>query len=257
MPRCCAVGDPLNVLVLGGSSEGYALAEALAALPEIRVVSSLAGRTGRPRLPSGEVRIGGFGGADGLAAYIREHGVKAVIDATHPFAAIMGRNAEAGCRAAGVPLLRLERPAWRPIAGDDWIEVEDWDEAGDVVGKQARRVLLAVGRRELGAFAAIDHVWFLVRSVEMPNPMPPFRQAETLLARGPFALDGERSLLAEHHIDTIVCRNSGGSAADAKLVAARELGIRVVIKRRPPRPDLPQAASVSEAIAWLRSLRAR
>ncbi len=154
-------------------------------------------------------------------------------------------------------LLRLERPAWRPISGDDWIEVDDWPEAAELVGRTARRVLLAVGRRELAAFAAIDHVWYLVRSVEPPNPMPPFRQAEFLLARGPFALNGERSLLALHRIDTIVCRNSGGSAADAKLVAARELGIRVAMKRRPARPDVPIVASVAEAVSWVRSLTAR
>jgi len=257
MSHVCAPGDPLNLLVLGGTSEGHDLAWVLAGEPDIRVVSSLAGRVANPRLPPGEVRIGGFGGADGLAAYLRERKIGVVIDATHPFAVTMGRNAEAGCRQAGVPLLRLERPAWRPIAGDDWIEVGGWDEAAEFVGKNARRVLLAVGRRELGAFAAIDDVWFLVRSVEAPNPMPAFRQAEIVLARGPFALDGERRLLAAHRIDTIVCRNSGGSGADAKLVAARELAIRVVMKRRPPRPDLPKAVSVSEAIAWLRSHRAR
>jgi precorrin-6A/cobalt-precorrin-6A reductase len=244
-------------LVLGGSSEGHDLARALAGEPDIRVVSSLAGRTANPRLPPGEVRIGGFGGADGLADYIGEHGIDVVIDATHPFAATMGQNAEAGCRQAGVPLLRLERPAWRPIAGDDWIEVGDWDEAAEFVGSNARRVFLALGRRELGPFAALGHVWFLVRSVEAPNPMPPFGQAEIVLARGPFTLDGERNLLAAHRIDTIVCRNSGGSAAHAKLAAARELGIRVVMRRRPPRPDLPTAASVTEAIAWLRSRSGR
>jgi precorrin-6A/cobalt-precorrin-6A reductase len=252
MPQACAASGRLNVLVLGGTSEGLDLARAVAGEPDIRVVSSLAGRTANPRLPPGEVRIGGFGGADGLAAFLLDHAIGVVIDATHPFAATMGRNAEAGCRQAGVPLLRLERPAWRPIPGDDWIEVDDWDEAAEFVGNKARRVLLAVGRREVGAFAAIDHVWFLVRSVEAPNPMPPFRQAEIVLARGPFALNGERSLLAAHRIDTIVCRNSGGSAADAKLLAARELGIRVVMRCRPPRPDLPAVASVSEAIAWLR-----
>jgi precorrin-6A/cobalt-precorrin-6A reductase len=244
-------------LVLGGTSEGRDLARALADEPGIRVVSSLAGRTANPRLPPGEVRIGGFGGADGLAAYLREQAIGAVVDATHPFAATMGRNAAVACRQAVVPLLRLERPAWRPIPGDDWTEVGDWDEAAEFVGRKARRVLLAVGRRELAAFAALDHVWYLVRSVEPPNPMPPFRQAEFLLARGPFALNRERSLLAQHRIDTIVCRNSGGSAADAKLVAARELGIRVAMKRRPPRPDVPTVASVAGAVSWVRSLTAR
>ncbi|HEY3912222.1 MAG TPA: cobalt-precorrin-6A reductase [Stellaceae bacterium] len=257
-PRAGAAGADLMVLVLGGTSEGFDLARALTREPAARVVSSLAGRTANPRLPIGEVRIGGFGGADGLAAYLRSTGVGMVIDATHPFAATMGGNAEEGCRQAGVPLLRLERPAWRPIAGDNWTEVDDWDEAANAVGKLSQRVLLAVGRRELAAFAALDHVWFLVRSVDPPNPVPAFRQAELLLARGPFALDDERRLLAGHRIDTILCRNSGGSAADAKLVAARELGIRVVIRRRPPRPaGLPRVSSVSEAILWVRSMCGR
>ncbi len=257
IPSAAAAGDDLTVLVLGGTSEGNHLSRVLANEPGIRVVSSLAGRTTNPRLPEGEVRIGGFGGADGLAGYLLQNRIAIVIDATHPFAAIMGGNAERGCGQAGVPLLRLERPAWRPVDGDDWTEVDDWDEAAGVVAKRSRRVLLALGRRELAAFAALDHIWFLVRSVEPPNPMPRFARAEYLLARGPFVLDGERVLLAKHRIDTLVCRNSGGSAADAKLAAARELGIAVVMKRRPARPDLPHAASVSEAVAWVRSLRVR
>jgi precorrin-6A/cobalt-precorrin-6A reductase len=257
IPRATARGADLTVLVLGGTSEGREIARVLADEPGFRIVSSLAGRTASPLLPPGEVRIGGFGGADGLTAYLRLRRIGAVIDATHPFASTMGANADKGCRQAGVPLLRLERPAWRPVAGDDWIEVDDWDEAADVVGKTFRRVLLALGRRELAPFAALGHVWFLVRSVEPPNPTPGFALAEFLLARGPFPLNGERDLLAGRRIDAIVCRNSGGSAADAKLVAARELGVPVVMKRRPARPDLPNAASVSEAVAWVRALRAR
>jgi precorrin-6A/cobalt-precorrin-6A reductase len=252
-----AIPGATSVLVLGGTSEGRAVARALAGELERRVVTSLAGLTTNPRLPPGEVRVGGFGGADGLAAYLREQAIAGVVDATHPFAATMARNAEAGCRKAGVKLLRLERPAWRPIPGDDWVEVDDWPEAAELVGRNARRVLLAVGRREIGPFAAIGQVWFLVRAVEAPNPMPPFRQIEILLSRGPFTLDGERRLLATHRIDTVVCRNSGGSAAAAKLIAARELGLRVVMKRRPPRPDVPTVASVDEAVAWVRSLSAR
>jgi precorrin-6A/cobalt-precorrin-6A reductase len=257
MANLHALREPLTVLVLGGTGEGYDLAAALADQPGIRTISSLAGRTSAPRLPPGEVRIGGFGGAEGLAAYLVARAIGAVIDATHPFAATIGRNAAAACAAAGVPLLRLERPAWRPAAGDDWIEVEEWDAAVAFIASQARRVLLAVGRRELSPFAGIDAVWFLVRSVDMPDPMPPFRQLEILLARGPFTVAGERDLLRAKRIDTIVCKNSGGDATAAKLAAARELGIRVVMKRRPPRPDLPAVASVAAALAWLRSLTER
>jgi precorrin-6A/cobalt-precorrin-6A reductase len=248
---------PLCVLILGGTGEGYELARALSEVPHLQVVSSLAGRTRRPRLPQGEVRIGGFGGASGLAEYIRDRGAGAVIDATHPFAATMGWHAAAAAEVAGVPLLRLERPPWCAEPADDWHEVGAWDEAADLVRRLARRVLLAIGRQEIGPFAAIATAWFLIRAVEAPDPMPAFPHAELLLARGPFDLAGERELLARHRIDTIVCKNSGGSATEAKLIAARALGLRVVMRRRPPRPELPTVRSTEAALVWLEEIRTR
>lgn len=239
-----------TILILGGTAEAYALARDLAGRPGLRVISSLAGRTENPRLPEGEVRIGGFGGPEGLAIYLRDTGVDAVVDVTHPFAARMGWNAAAACAATGMPLLRLERPAWVRQPGDRWDEVDDWDQAAAIVGAQSRRVLMALGRQELLPFAGLDHVWFLIRSVEVPESLGAFAQAESLLARGPFTLEGERDLLRARGIDTIVCKNSGGPA-DAKLAAAREMGLRVVIKRRPARPDTPRAAGVIEALQWL------
>ena len=239
-----------NILILGGITEAYALARELGEHPEMRVISSLAGRTGNPRLPVGDVRIGGFGGPQGLAAYLRENRIDAVVDCTHPFASRMGWNAAEGCATAGVPLLRLERPVWARRDGDVWDEVDDWAQAVTVVGAQSRRVLMTVGRQELAPFAGLDHVWFLIRSVEAPDPLPPFTQAEILLARGPFTRESERDLLTARGIDTILCKNSGGPT-DAKLAAARELGVRVVMKSRPRRPDTPRAASVAEALAWL------
>lgn len=242
-----------NLLILGGSAEAYALARELLERPDVRVISSLAGRTGTPRRPVGEVRIGGFGGPEGVATYLRENSIDAVVDCTHPFAVRMGWNAVAGCTAAGVPLLRLERPAWVRQAGDRWNEVDEWNEAAALVGAHARRVLMAVGRQELEPFAGLAHVWFLIRSVEAPDPLPPFAQAEILLARGPFTYEFERALLTTRGIDAIVCKNSGGPT-DAKLVAARTLGVRVVMKNRPRRPDTPTAASVAEALYWLEYL---
>ena len=239
------------VLILGGTTEGYALAGTLAPLAGLRVVSSLAGRTASPRHPPGELRIGGFGGAAGLAAYLPAERIAAVIDATHPFAARMGWNAAEACRDAGVPLLRLERPAWTQVPGDRWEEVDDWDEAARTLAARARRVLLARGRQELAPFAGLDDIWFLIRSVDAPDPLPPFAQAEVKLARGPFTLDDERDLLRTHGIDTLVCKNSGGTATDAKLAAARLLGVRVVMRRRPVRPALPTVATVAAAVAWL------
>ena len=203
--------DRPAVLILGGTTEGYALAAALAKLAGLRVVSSLAGRTASPRHPPGELRIGGFGGAAGLEAYLRAGRITAVIDATHPFAARMGWNAAEACAVAGVPLLRLERPAWTPAPGDRWDEVDDWDEAARLLANRSRRVLLALGRQELDPFAGLDDVWFLIRSVDAPNPMPPFAQAEVVLARGPFTLADEADLLRTRGIDTLVCKNSGGS----------------------------------------------
>lgn len=245
-----------TVLVLGGTTEGYSLAERLAGNPAWHAISSLAGRVANPRLPAGEFRIGGFGGPEGLANYLRERGVAAVIDATHPFAARMGGNAAQACAAAKVPLLRLERPAWTPQTGDRWDQVEDWPQAAELVGRLSRRVLMAVGRQELSHFEGLDHVWFLIRAVDRPDPMPGFARVDVVLARGPFRLDGELALLREHDIDTIVCKNSGGSATDAKLAAARELGIRVVMKARPVRPATATVADVAAALRWLEALRA-
>lgn len=239
-----------HILILGGTAEAYALADALAQRPGLRVISSLAGRTGAPRLPAGEVRVGGFGGVPGLAAYLRDNAIDAVVDCTHPFASRMGWNAAEACAAVAAPLLRLERPAWVRQDGDVWDEADDWAEVVSLVGAHSKRALLAVGRQDLAPFAGLDAVWFLIRSVEAPAPMPPFAQAEILLARGPFSETSERDLLTGHHIDTIVCKNSGGPT-DAKLAAARALGVRVVMKRRPPRPQTAAAATIAQALDWL------
>jgi precorrin-6A/cobalt-precorrin-6A reductase len=241
-----------KILILGGTTEGYALADTLATRDDLRVVSSLAGRTGRPRLPAGETRIGGFGGAEGLAVYLRTQGIRAVIDATHPFAAGMAWNAAEACRSATLPLLRLERPAWTARPDDRWEPVADWGAAVAALERGgSRRVLLAIGRQELAHFAKLDAIWFLIRFVTPPDPLPPFRSAELLSSRGPFDLEGERSLLDTHAIDTILCKNSGGEATVAKLIAARERGIRVIMHERPQRPVLPAAATVGDAAMWL------
>ncbi|MBK1718188.1 cobalt-precorrin-6A reductase [Thiocystis violacea] len=241
-----------SLLILGGTTEAYALADVLAARDDLRLISSLAGRTTNPRLPAGETRIGGFGGPEGLATYLREQDIRAVIDVTHPFASRMGWNAVEGCRSADVPLLRLERPAWMPEPGDRWESVESWGRAVEVLRQgEARRVLLAVGRQELDHFAGLDAIWFLIRLVTRPDPLPAFPSAEWRLSRGPFDLADERALLDTQAIDTIVCKNSGGEATAAKLIAARERGIRVIMLQRPARPRIAMAATVAEALGWL------
>jgi precorrin-6A/cobalt-precorrin-6A reductase len=219
------------------------------------VVSSLAGRVATPRLPPGEVRIGGFGGAAGLAHYLREQKVFAMIDATHPFARRMGWNvAEAGL-ATGIPSLRLARPAWVAQSGDRWTEIGDWSEAVAMLSDRQRSVFLAIGRQELAPFTALAETSFVIRSVEAPDPALRFARAEFVLARGPFRLADEMALLQSRRIDCIVCKNSGGQATDAKLIAARELGIEVIMQRRPPRPAVAEVATIDAAIAWLRGLK--
>jgi precorrin-6A/cobalt-precorrin-6A reductase len=246
--------DRPRVLILGGTTEGYALADALVADGRWDPISSLAGRTANPRAPAGDMRVGGFGGPEGLARWLTDEGIAAVIDATHPFASRMGWNAATACAETGVPLLRLERPRWEPRDDDAWTLVADWDAALDALrALAARRVLLAVGRQEVAPFAALPDVWMLIRSVQSPDPMPPFARAEVLLARGPFSLDSETALLRDRAIDTIVCKNSGG-ATDTKLAAARALGVRVVMRDRPRRPETATVATVDEAVGWLAEL---
>jgi precorrin-6A/cobalt-precorrin-6A reductase len=239
-----------TVLVLGGTAEARELAEALTTEPGLRVVSSLAGRVSRPRLPAGDVRIGGFGGPAGLAAWLAERGVDAVVDATHPFAERISASAVTACGRCGVPLLRLERPGWTPRAGDRWQWVDDLDEAARAI-EPGRRVLLTTGRQGLAAFAHRDDAWFLVRCVDEPQPPLPPRH-ELLLDRGPYALAGELALVDEHRIELVVTKDSGGVHTRPKLDAARERGLPVIVVRRPPRPAVETVTSVGDALRWAR-----
>ncbi|WP_030747742.1 cobalt-precorrin-6A reductase [Streptomyces griseus] len=241
----------MHVLILGGTTEARVLAGLLH--PGARVTSSLAGRVAAPRLPAGEVRIGGFGGPDGLAAWVREHAVDAVIDATHPFAERISFNAARAAASAHVPLLALRRPGWVAGEGDDWRDAGSLAEAAAALGGLGDRVFLTTGRMGLAAFADRPE-WFLVRSVDAPEaPMP--ARTEVLLDRGPFTLGGERELIARHRIDVLVTKDSGAAATAPKLTAAREAGIPVVVVRRPPVPEgVPAAASPEEAAAWAAAL---
>ncbi|MFD7629077.1 cobalt-precorrin-6A reductase [Streptomyces sp. NPDC059851] len=248
-----------HVLVLGGTTEARRLAEALTAGPAataapfpFRVTTSLAGRVAAPVLPPGGVRIGGFGGPEGLAAWIAEHGVTHLVDATHPFAERMSFNAARAAALTGVPLLALRRPGWTPGPGDDWTFASDLDGAAALLpGLGVGRVFLTTGRTGLHAFAHLTEPWFLVRSVDPPaGPVPP--RLEVLLDRGPFTLADERGLLARHRIDLLVTKDSGGSATAPKLTAAREAGVPVLVVRRPPVPEgIPEAGTAAAAADWL------
>ncbi|MFD8143155.1 cobalt-precorrin-6A reductase [Streptomyces sp. NPDC059708] len=251
-----AVREPArHVLVLGGTTEARRLAEALAADPAYasayRVTNSLAGRVGAPVLPPGETRIGGFGGAAGLAEWITAHDVTHVVDATHPFAERMSFHAAEAEALTGVPTLALRRPGWSPGPGDAWTFADDLAGAAALLPSLGRRAFLTTGRTGLHLFAHLTDVWFLVRSVDPPQgPVPP--RMEPLLARGPFGLEEERELLARHRVDVLVTKDSGGDATAPKLAAAREAGIPVLVVRRPPvPPGVARAESVDAALRWL------
>jgi precorrin-6A/cobalt-precorrin-6A reductase len=242
-----------RVLILGGTAEARALAGLLAGDPGTEVTTSLAGRTTGPLLPPGAVRTGGFGGAAGLAAHLRDARIHALVDATHPFADAMTRGAVRAAASAGVPLLLLRRPGWAEGPGDRWHWADDLRHAAALLPGLGRRVFLTTGRGGLAAFAALDGLYFLIRSVEPPRPPLP-TDRRLLTARGPFTLDGERLLLREHRIDLLATKDSGGAATAPKLTAAREAGLPVVIVRRPPPPPgVPTAADPAAAAAWLRA----
>jgi precorrin-6A/cobalt-precorrin-6A reductase len=237
------------ILLLGGTTEARALAAALHA-DGIDIMSSLAGRVARPRLPDGPVRIGGFGGPAQLAAWLDERGVRAVVDATHPFAQRISASAAQACRTAGVPLLRLERPGWIARPGDRWHRVATLQDAAARIPSLGARVLLTTGRQGLAAFAHSD-AWFLIRCVDPPGPPLP-REHVVVLDRGPYTPAGEGRLIDTYKIDVVVTKDSGGTLTQAKLDAARERGLSVIVVDRPPRPAAATVATVEAALAWVR-----
>jgi precorrin-6A/cobalt-precorrin-6A reductase len=248
-----ALARKRRLLILGGTTEARELsALTVERLGErLHVITSLAGRTETPSRPAGEVRRGGFGGASGLAAYLRAEAVDYLVDATHPFARRISRHAVAAAEASGIPVLALVRPPWRLSAGDRWIEVADAAAAAAVLPGLARRVWLTVGGDELAAFAAVPDAWFLVRRIEPPASPLPLRAFKLILGRGPFVVEDERRLIAEHRIEALVCRASGGAATEAKLVAARDAGLPVVMIRRPAPASQSTAETPAAALAWL------
>jgi precorrin-6A/cobalt-precorrin-6A reductase len=236
-----------RILILGGTTEARQLAGKLAARASITL--SLAGRTESPVAQGVPVRTGGFGGADGLAAYLRETGTDLLIDATHPYAAQISANAAQAARVAGVPILALRRPGWEPVEGDRWTLVDMFGDAAQALGPAPRRVFLALGRQEVAAFEAAPQHHYLIRSVDPVEPTLAVPDAEYLLARGPFREPDERALLEKHRIEVVVSKNSGGAATYGKIAAARALGLDVVMVRRPDLPDVPSAETVEQLAA--------
>jgi precorrin-6A/cobalt-precorrin-6A reductase len=238
-----------KILILGGTAEARQVAGALAARGDCDVVLSLAGRTENPAAQGVPVRVGGFGGAEGLVAHLEDNAVDLLVDATHPYAARISANAAQAARLTDVPILALRRPCWERMEGDRWTEVDDVAGAVRALGAAPRHVFLTLGRQEVYAFEAAPQHRYLVRSVDPVDPPLVLQRLETILSRGPFEKADELALLERHGIDAVVSKNSGGSATYGKIAAARALGIEVVMVRRPALPDVPAAETVHGLVA--------
>ena len=239
----------LRVLVLGGTLDASRLAQALAQAG-VDGIFSYAGRTSAPIAQPLPTRVGGFGGVTGLQAFLQAERITHVVDATHPFAAQMSSNAVQACANTGVPLLALERPVWQAQSGDVWQHVPDTDAAVQTLPAQPARVFLAIGRQHLSPFLACSQHWYLLRLVD-PVLEVPAERGHVVLDRGPFTLEGDRDLLQAHGITHVVSKNSGGAGAQAKLMAARERGLPVILIDRPFIPARPKVSTVDGVCRWL------
>lgn len=246
---------PIELLILGGTTEAAELARRVAeAYPGLAARVSLAGRTRLPKPLALPTRVGGFGGTEGLTRYLKEAGIRVLVDATHPFAAIMPFHAAEACRAAGIPLIALRRPAWEAEPGDRWIPVPDMAAAVSALGETPRRVFLTIGRQELAAFAAATEHAYLARTIDPPEEDLGLPHLTLIQARGPFTVDDEIALMQRHAIEVVVAKNSGGTATAAKLAAARALGLPVIVIEWPAKPDVPTVESVEAALERLKPL---
>jgi len=242
----------INVLILGGTTEAVGLAHALAAQrPDLDVTIALAGVTRAPSEMPGYVRVGNFGGAQGLARFLQRQGMKAVIDATHPFAATITQNAVEACTMARVPRLRLDRPQWVLPTDTDVVFVPDVEEAARLVARTSEHTFLTIGRKHLSAFAGVRDVKLLVRLIEKPEEPLRLENCTVVLGRPPFDSAHEEALMREYQIDTLVSKASGGGGTRAKIDAAAKIGARIVLIRRPAPPDGDHVGDVEEALAWL------
>jgi len=223
-----------KILILGGTGEAVSLAERCQAQKDMSVIYSLAGRTRSPSLPNCEIRKGGFGGVEGLARYLQENDIAAVIDATHPYAAQMATHARQAAMEISVAYYKFLRPAWREPEGAGWVHVSSAENAAEKIQNRFERVFLTSGLNDIAAFAELTAIWFLIRSIEEPSTPMPLHNFSHIKARGPFEQDGERALLLDHKIEAVVSKNSGGAATQAKLHAAHALSIPVIMIDRPP-----------------------
>ena len=241
----------MRILILGGTADARILAGRLSAQGGLTLTLSLAGRTRQPAPQPVAVRVGGFGGAAGLAAYLLSEHIDVLIDATHPYAAQMSANAAAAAASSGVAFVALRRPAWQQIAGDRWIDVANIAAAVEALGSTPRRVFVALGRKDLAPFTGARQHQYLVRSVDPVEPPLPLPHCAYVTGRGPFNEADERSLLTEFGAEVVVTKNSGGNATYGKIAAARALGLTVVMVRRPALPEVASAETVDQVMAWL------
>ncbi len=246
----------MRVLVLGGTFEASKLADLLAERTDISSVLSFAGRTNALRAPKIPYRIGGFGGVDGLNAYLEAERVDVLVDATHPFAGQISRHAAIAAGRAQIPLIVLSRPAWVREPGDRWIDVADMAAAAAALGREPRRVFLTIGRLQIEAFSAAPQHFYLIRTIEPLAPLPNLPRHRVVHGRGPFAVEAEEQLLREESIDIIVSKNSGGEAAFAKILAARRLGLPIVMVARPRQASGAVLHDPAEAMAFILRHRA-
>jgi precorrin-6A/cobalt-precorrin-6A reductase len=240
-----------RILILGGTAEARQLAGRLAGRAGLEITLSLAGRTATPAAQPVPVRVGGFGGADGLTKYLVAERIDALIDATHPYASVISANAVAAARRSGVPSIALRRPPWLAVAGDRWVVVSDVGEAVRAIGQTPRRVFVALGRNELAPFRYAPQHYYLIRSVDPVEPPLPLPHVGYVIGRGPFSEADDHALMTEHRIEVVVAKNSGGTATYGKIAAARMLGIDVIMLRRPAAPDAAAVETIEDAIAWL------
>jgi precorrin-6A/cobalt-precorrin-6A reductase len=238
-----------RALILGGTADASLLAAEIARAG-IDAVYSYGGRTRVPANQPLPTRIGGFGGVSGLADYIRREDITHVIDATHPFAAEMSRNAVAACAETGTPLIALERAPWTKAPGDNWIEIPDVDAAVAALPEAPENVFLAIGRQHIAPFATKPQHAYTLRFVDPPEAPLPFA-ADVIVSRGPFTLEGELEMMRKRSITRIVARNSGGDGARAKIGAARRLGLPVIMISRPQLPERLRVESVAAIMQWL------
>jgi precorrin-6A/cobalt-precorrin-6A reductase len=243
----------MRVLILGGTVDASQLAIQASAIQGIEVIVSLAGRTRQPAKINVETRIGGFGGTSGLVIYLQDKAIALLIDATHPYAAQISFNAVEAAKISGIPHLMLVRPEWQPIECDRWIEVDDLQAARNLLPGLAKRVFLTIGRQELSTFADLKDIWFLMRTIDPPEANTPIPKGQLLMKRGPFSLADERELLDKYQIQAIVSKNSGGEATYAKIIAARELNLPVVMVKRPTIPDSDRVSDLEDALKWLKN----